>query len=86
MLAEWPWTEPDIDDRGRPRGVRAPPSEDRDTGRGGAISVRDEGRADERLARELGRLISESGPRLGRGPNDSLLTRDSLRRGTWLLC
>lgn len=86
MLAECPCTEPLSDDLGRPSGVRAPESEDRDRGRGGAISVREGGRAeDEILARELGRLISDSGPRFGSGPYERRPTLDSLSRGTWLL-
>jgi hypothetical protein len=67
-LAECPWYDPPMDERGRPSGVRAPPSEALDTGRGGAISLLDAGRADDMLARELGLLISDSGFRLGRGP------------------
>lgn len=89
MLAEWPWREPLIEERGRPSGVRAPDMDDRDIGRGGGImSVRDAGLAiDETLARELGLLMSDSGPRLGRGPGpkDSLLIPDVLSLGTWLL-
>ena len=75
-----------MEDLGRPSGVRAPESDVRDMGRGGGtISVRDDGLAcDEILARELGRLMSESGPRFGRGPKDSRLTADVLSRGTWL--
>lgn len=55
-------------------------------GRGGAfISVRETGLAiDETLARELGRLTSWSGARLGRGPYERRLTPDVLSRGTWL--
>lgn len=50
------------------------------------MSVRDEGLAeDEMLARELGRLISDSGPRFGRGPKERRPTLDSLSLGTWLL-
>ena len=49
------------------------------------MSVREDGLAEDILARELGRLKSDSGPRFGRGPNDKRLTRDSLSRGTWLL-
>lgn len=74
-----------MDDLGLPRGVRAPPNDVLDTGRGGAISVREDGLADDMLARELGRLKSDSGPRFGRGPKDRRLTLDSLSRGTWLL-
>lgn len=48
------------------------------------MSVRDDGRTyDETLARELGRL-SESRPRFGSGPKDSLLTPEVLSLGTWL--
>jgi hypothetical protein len=84
MLAEWPCMEPPIEERGLPIGVLVPVSDVRDAGRG-IMSVRDGGRAyDETLARELGRLISESGPRLGRGPNDRRLTPEVLSRGTWL--
>lgn len=36
------------------------------------------------LARELGRLASESGLRLGRGPKDKRLIPDVLSLGTWL--
>ena len=47
------------------------------------MSVRDAGLAiDEMLARELGRLISDSGPRFGNGPNERRATLDSLSRGT----
>lgn len=54
-------------------------------GRGGAISVREDGRAyDEILARELGRLMSESGLRFGSGPKDSRLIPEVLSLGTWL--
>lgn len=86
MLAEWLWSEPPRLDRGRPMGVRVPVRDVRDAGRG-IMSVRDGGRAyDETLARELGRLISESGPRFGRGPGpyDRRLTPEVLSRGTWL--
>ena len=53
---------------------------------GGCISVLLDGRAipDEMLARELGRDADASdsvGPRLGRGPKESLLTPDVLSRG-----
>lgn len=55
------------------------------------MSARLDGRAyDETLARELGREMDDSesrpalGLRLGRGPNDNLLTPDVLRRGTCL--
>lgn len=48
--------------------------------------MRLDGRAYDVLARELGREIDSSWPalgfRLGRGPNDNLLTPDVLRRGT----
>jgi len=86
MLCEWPWRDPLIEERGRPSGVRAPVREERDIGLGGGImSVREAGLAiDETLARELGLLISESGPRLGRGPNESLLMPEVLSLGTWL--
>jgi hypothetical protein len=74
-----------MDERGRPSGVLAPESDARDMGRGGAMSVRDGGRAYElRLARELGLLTSDSGPLLGSGPNDNLLMPDVLSRGAWL--
>lgn len=63
--------------------------DDRDIGRGGGtMSVRDTGLAiDETLARELGLLMSDSGPRLGKGPGpkESLLIPDVLSLGTWLL-
>lgn len=74
-----------MDDRGRPSGVLAPAMDVREIGRGGGtISVRDGGRAyDDMLARELGRLLSASGARLGSGPNDSLLIPDVLSLGTW---
>lgn len=89
MLAECPCREPLIEDLGRPSGVRAPEMDDRDIGRGGGImSVRDTGLAmDETLARELGLLISDSGPRFGKGPGpkESLLIPDVLSLGTWLL-
>lgn len=67
-------------------GVRAPESEERDMGRGGGtISVRDDGRAyDDILARELGRLASESGLRFGSGPKDRRLIPEVLSLGTWL--
>ena len=88
MLAEWLCNEPPIDDLGRPKGVLAPDTDVRDTGRRGAtMSVLDEGLAyDDTLARELGRLwlASDSGARFGRGPNDSRLIPDVLSRGTWL--
>ena len=48
------------------------------------MSVRDDGRAyDDMLVRELGRLVSPSGPRCGKTPNDSLFIEE-LGRGTWL--
>lgn len=68
-------------------GVRVPVRDVRETGRGiMSPAVREGGRAyDEMLARELGLLISDSGPpRFGSGPNDSRLTPDVLSRGTWL--
>jgi hypothetical protein len=52
------------------------------------MSVREAGLAiDETLARELGLLMSDSGPRLGRGPGpkESLLIPEVLSLGTWLL-
>lgn len=51
------------------------------------MSVREDGLAiDETLARELGLLMSESGPRFGKGPGpkESLLMPDVLSLGTWL--
>ena len=89
MLAERPCIGPLIDDRGRPSGVRVPDMDVRDTGRGGAImSFLDAGLAyEEMLALELGRLMSESGPRFGSGPGpkERRLIPDVLSRGTWLL-
>lgn len=76
--------EPPSDDRGLPSGVRAPDRDVRDMGLGGGtISVREDGRAkDEILARELGRLASESGLRLGSGPKDKRLIPEVLSLGT----
>lgn len=66
-------------------GVLAPDIEVLDIGLG-MPSARDDGRAYEvTLARELGRLVSDSGPpRLGNGPKDKRLTPDVLSLGTWL--
>lgn len=91
ILAEWPWTLPLSELRGRLRGVRAPERLVRLMGRGGGcISVLLVGRAmpDDMLARELGREMETSdsplGPLLGSGPKDSLLTPEVLSRGICL--
>lgn len=81
MLAECEWLWRDMDDRGRLSGVRV---DVRDMGLGGAMSVRDGGRAyDDMLARELGRLLSASGARFGRGANDRRFMLEVLSLGTW---
>lgn len=81
VLAECEWPCRDMDDRGRLSGVRV---DVRDMGLGGAMSVREGGRAyEDMLARELGRLLSASGARFGSGPNDRRFMLEVLSLGTW---